>query len=252
MYIYFPSCRAFNVPYYIGIVVPFLIIYLFNWIVFFIIIFSLLHKTWTSKNFKKKQKNFSFVRQQLIIVTVLSIFFGLGWGIGLIATQDIYDNKFVRDVVASLFVIITAFHGLFLFIMHCLRSEDVRNVWKQVCYGKFSGQFQMYHSHTRSSENTATLKKKVSTSTLPLEEVMKIDKKMAKEEEAGMEVSTFNQTTIVLDTDGEENEKQEMKKELSNAEVKMEESSFAVTLECVDDDRENEVDVDPGDPKTNL
>ena len=81
---------------------------------------------------------------------------------------------------------------------------------------------------------------------------MKIDKKMAKEEEAGMEVSTFNQTTIVLDTAGEENEKQEMKRELSNAEVKLEESSFAVTLECVDDDGENEVDVDPGDPKTNL
>ena len=232
-------------------VVPFLIIYIFNWIIFFIIIFSLLHKTWTSKNFKKHE-NISFVRQQLVIVTVLSIFFGLGWGIGLIATQDIYDNKFVRDMFAALFVIITAFHGLFLFIMHCLRSKDVRNVWKQVFYGKFSGKFQMDHSHTKSSENTVTLKQKVSISTLPLEEVMKIDKKIAKEEEARMEVSTFNQATIVLDTDGEENEEQEMKRELSNAEVKMEESSFAVTLECIEGDGGNEVDVDPGDPTTNL
>ena len=231
-------------------VVPFLIIYIFNWMVFLLIIVSLFRKTWTSKNLKKKQENISFVRQQLVIVTVLSIFFGLGWGIGLIATQDIYDNKFVRDMFAALFVIITAFHGLFLFIMHCLRSKDVRNVWKQVFYGKFSGQFQMYYSHARSSENTDTLKKEVSTSTLPLEEVMKIDKKMAKEEEAGMEESTFNQTSIDLDTSGEENEKQEMKKELSNAEVKMEESSFAITLECVDDDGENEVDVDPSDPNT--
>ena len=41
-----------------------------------------------------------------------------------------------------------------------------------------------------------------------------------------------------------------MKKELSNAEVKMEESSFTITLECVDDDGENEVDVNPTDPKT--
>ena len=56
---------------------------------------------------------------------------------------------------------------------------------------------------------------------------MKIDKKLSKEEEAGKEESTFNQTTVVLDTDGEENEEQEMK-ELSNAE---EESSFAATLE---------------------
>ena len=105
----------------------------------------------------------------------------------------------------------------------------------------------MYYSHARSSKNTDTLRKKVSTSTLPLKEV--IDKKMAKEE-AGMEESTFNETTIDLDTSGEEHEKQEMKKELSNAEVKMEESSFTITLECVDDDGENEVDVNPTDPKT--
>ena len=232
-------------------VVPFLIIYIFNWMVFLLIIVSLFRKTWTSKNFKKKQENISFVRQQLVIVTVLSIFFGLGWGIGLIATQDIYDNKFVHDMFAALFVIITAFHGLFLFIMHCLRSKDVRNVWKQVFYGKFSGQFRMYYSHARSSDNTDTLKKKVSASTLPLEQVMKIDMRKSKEEEAGMEESTFNQTTIVLDTNGEENEKQEMK-ELSNTEVKMEESSFAATLECVDNDEENEVDMDLSDPKTNL
>ena len=224
-------------------VVPFLIIYIFNWMVFFIIIFSLLRKTWTSKNFKKKQENISFVRQQLIIVTVLSIFFGLGWGIGLIATQDIYDNKLGRDIVAALFVIITAFHGLFLFVMHCLHSKDVRNLWKQVFYGKFSGQFRMHRSHARSSENKDTSKKKASTPTLPLVEVMTIDNRMLMEE-AGMEESNFNQTTTVLDTDGEENGKQEMK-ELSNAEEKMDEYSFAATLECVDDDGEK-------DPKTKI
>ena len=83
----------------------------------------------------------------------------------------------------------------------------------------------------------ATSKKKVTTSNLPFVEVMTIDKKMSKEE-AGMEVSTFNQSTIV------ENEKLELKKEFSNAEVKMEESSFAATLECVDDNGENEVNMD--------
>ena len=224
-------------------VVPFLIIYIFNWMVFFIIIFSLLHKTWTSKNSKKKEENISFVRQQLVIVTVLSILFGLGWGIGLIATQDIYDNEWVRDMFAALSVIITAFHGLFLFIMHCLRSKDVQNVWKQVFYGKLSGKFQMYRSHARSSENKDTSRKKASTSTLPLVEVMTIDNSMLNEE-AGMEESNFNQTTTVLDTDCEENEKQEMN-ELSNAEEKLDEYSFGVTLECADHDGEK-------DPKTKI
>ena len=67
----------------------------------------------------------------MIIAVTLSVLFGLGWGIGLLATQDIYTNKTVRDLFAALFVIVTAFHGLFIFIMQCLRSNEVRNNWKQ-------------------------------------------------------------------------------------------------------------------------
>ena len=100
-------------------VVPFLIIYIFNWTICFIIIITLSHKS-DLKDVEKKQENISFIRQQLIIVATLSVLFGLGWGIGLFATQDIHNNKIVRDLFAALFVIVTAFYGLFIFIMHCL------------------------------------------------------------------------------------------------------------------------------------
>ena len=116
-------------------IVPFLIIYLFNWVVFIIIIVSLLRKTLQSDIKTKNNNNITFVRQQLIITVTLSILLGLGWGIGLLATQDIHTNKTVRDLFAALFVIITAFHGLFIFIMHCLRSKEVRNTWKRWFYG---------------------------------------------------------------------------------------------------------------------
>ena len=111
-------------------IVPFLIIYLFNWVVFFIIIVSLVHKAFQPhiKDIRSKKDN---ICQQLIIAVTLSVLFGLGWGIGLLATQDIYTNKTVRDLFAASFVIITAFHGLFIFIMQCLRSNEVRNAWKQ-------------------------------------------------------------------------------------------------------------------------
>ena len=99
--------------------------------VFVIIIVSLLRKNFQPEIKSKKSTNIKFVREQLIIVTTLSILFGMGWGIGLLATQDIHTNKTVRDLFAALFVIITAFHGLFIFIMHCLRSREVRNVWKR-------------------------------------------------------------------------------------------------------------------------
>ena len=99
---------------------------------FIIIIVSLLKKNFQSIIKTKDNNNIKFVRQQLTITVTLSIFLGLGWGIGLLATQDIHTNKTVRDLFAALFVIITAFHGLFTFIMHCLRSKEIRNTWNDV------------------------------------------------------------------------------------------------------------------------
>ena len=112
---------------------------------FFIIVVSLIRKSLQSDSKSQKDKGKkSFFYQQLIIVTTLSILFGLGWGIGLFATQDIHTNKTIRDLFAALFVILTAFHGLFIFIMHCLRSKEVRNTWKQWVFnvtGKDISQF---------------------------------------------------------------------------------------------------------------
>ena len=122
----------FNAPYYVGMVVPFLIFYIFNWIIFGMIFVSLIYKRFRSsiKETDKKPNN-SFPYQQLIVVTSLSVLFGLGWGIGLLATQDAHSSETVRDISSAIFVLITAFHGLFIFIMNGLRSKDVRNVWKQ-------------------------------------------------------------------------------------------------------------------------
>ena len=112
-------------------IVPFLIAYIFNWTVFSVIVVSLLLKTFRSSIKSKNSINAKFVRQQLIIAVTLSFMFGLGWGIGLLATQDIHTNKTIRDLFAAFFVLITAFHGLFIFIMHCLRSREVKTVWKR-------------------------------------------------------------------------------------------------------------------------
>ena len=84
---------------------------------------------------KKQNKNTSNLKQQLIIAITLSSLFGLGWGIGLLATQDIYSNKTAHDIIAALFILLTTFHGVFIFIMHCLRSEKVKKVWKKWFFG---------------------------------------------------------------------------------------------------------------------
>ena len=122
--------------------VPFIVVYIFNWVIFFIIIASLLRRV----NFKKKTRPNTFLKQQLIIVITLSTLFGLGWGLGLLVTESIYNNKTVRDVIAALFVICTAFHGLFIFLMYCLRSKDARSVWKNILPGRNFSEFSLNHS----------------------------------------------------------------------------------------------------------
>ena len=68
------------------------------------------------------------LRQQFLIALTLSILLGLGWGIGLLATQELHETG-VRNTFAALFIILTAFQGLFIFIMHCIRSKEARKEW---------------------------------------------------------------------------------------------------------------------------
>ena len=56
--------------------------------------------------------------------------FGLRWGIGLPATRALYTTA-VRDTFSILFIFLTAFQGLFVFIMHCARSTEVVKQWKK-------------------------------------------------------------------------------------------------------------------------
>ena len=124
------SCRAFEIPFYVGVIVPFILIYIFNWSVFVIIFVNLIYKAKRSDTNKMKdnKKKMEF-KQQFIIAITLSILFGLSWGIGLPATQQLQDTIVVRDIFASLFVIFTSFQGFLIFFMHCLRSPEIRKNW---------------------------------------------------------------------------------------------------------------------------
>ena len=92
----------------------------------FIIIFvSLFYKHQNKEESKTEQ-----LRHQLLVAVTLSVMFGLAWGIGLPATQSISDAaKPIRDTFASFFVVLTAFQGLFVFIMQCLKSPQIRQLW---------------------------------------------------------------------------------------------------------------------------
>ena len=97
----------------------------------FIIIFvSLLRKN-RAQSAKAKDDDNSFrsmIKKQFVVALALSLLFGLGWGVGVVATTSI-PHAGASVTLQVIFILLTAFQGLLLFIMNCLRSTDARNEW---------------------------------------------------------------------------------------------------------------------------
>ena len=74
------------------------------------------------------------MKQQLGVAISLSVLFGITWGFGLFASNSIYNGneRHIRDAFAALFIILTTFHGLGLFVMHCVRPAKVREEVKAI------------------------------------------------------------------------------------------------------------------------
>ena len=100
-----------------------------NWIIFILIFVSLLRHR---RNTKKRETKTRF-RQQFIIALTLSLLFGLGWGVGFATTSSI-ESVPLSATLQAIFILLTGFQGLLIFIMYCVRSEDARNVWKKWIY----------------------------------------------------------------------------------------------------------------------
>jgi len=86
---------------------------------------SLLRK----KSHKLEKATAMKLKQNFIIALTLSLLFGLGWGVGLVATTSI-PVPAISYLLQAIFILLTSFQGLLIFIMHCVRSEDARKQWK--------------------------------------------------------------------------------------------------------------------------
>ena len=64
----------------------------------------------------------------MFAAAILSILFGLGWGIGLLATEGVRVEA-LRDFFSAVFIICTAFQGIMIFILQTLRSKQARTSW---------------------------------------------------------------------------------------------------------------------------
>ena len=93
-------------------------------------VFLINHYFCKSKDTVKKPHQGSQVRQQFRNAITLSLLFGLGWAFGLPATEGI-DSVSVRTAFQVLFIIVTAFQGLYIFIMQCLTGSNAVEAMKE-------------------------------------------------------------------------------------------------------------------------
>ena len=135
---------------------PFAFIYIMNWIIFILIFSSILRKKSKKETTEQKGKAAKAkLKQNFIIALTLSLLFGLGWGVGFAATTSISIAP-VSVTLQAIFILLTSFQGLFIFIMHCMRSEEARKTWKDWLYVITCHKITLDHKITKLTSNSAT------------------------------------------------------------------------------------------------
>ena len=149
------SCRVYGYSFYIGLLVPFGVIYIMNWVIFILIFANLLCKS-NVREETSKNGNLRKLKENFMIALGLSLLFGMGWAVGLLATSDLPDA--VRYPAEWVFTLTTAFLGVYLFVLHVLKSQEARRLWKRwlLCQRKQAAH-GMSTSNTSKSRLTSTL-----------------------------------------------------------------------------------------------
>ena len=115
---------------------PFLLVYVVNWIMFVIIMASICKHTRGADH--KKGHKVDTIKKNIVIALTLATIFGLGWGIGFAATSGpIRQLTFAFQIVFSVLV---GLQGTLIFVLHGIRNKDVRMVWKQ-CFTRIGGKY---------------------------------------------------------------------------------------------------------------
>ena len=116
---YIFSCVVRGLPFYIGIVVPVVLVVIKN----FIILALTLHGI--SKNrIKKDQKR--EVMTSVRITFACSVLLGTAWVFGIFAVGNL------RDVFQWLFCIFNSLQGLFIFLFYTVRNLEARKQWMRI------------------------------------------------------------------------------------------------------------------------
>ena len=122
------SCRATQWPFWFGMILPFLVVYIFNWIMFVLIMISLCCQS-QGVIVKDTHAKIKAYKAKFTIAAILAVMFGLGWTLGLAATS--VPAKEFSLTFQILFSIFVGAQGVLIFLLHGVRNQDIRKLWKK-------------------------------------------------------------------------------------------------------------------------
>ena len=146
-------CGVRGAPFYVGVLVPFAVIYIFNWTIFIAIMYSLLKKAHNRLAQAKRKEVTTELKQQLRVAMMISVLFGLGWGFALLASSNV-PVKAVRIVANSIFTILVGFQGFFIFMIYVVFSTNARKEWKRWLFRKDERKKKTFVSTKGNTEST--------------------------------------------------------------------------------------------------
>ena len=124
----------------------------------------------------KKGHKIKSIRKNVVIALTLATIFGLGWGIGLASTSG--PIRELTHTFQIIFSVLVGLQGTLIFVLHGVRNQDVRNLWKQ-CFARIGGKslINSIFSPTKSSSaGTQSLRGTISASgTMPLDQKKSLD-----------------------------------------------------------------------------
>lgn len=120
-------------PFWFGFITPFALIYVFNWVMFVVIMVALCTYSRRTTDMSTKGTNIkSVIAKHLLTAVILSLVFGLGWIFGLIGTSSLPRKVYLP--AQYIFSIFMGLQGVLIFLLHAVCSPDAREEWKKWWY----------------------------------------------------------------------------------------------------------------------
>ena len=112
---------------------PIFVILLFNVVIFVMVIRVLIKHTRNTLDRTKEQMNKKTAIRLLISIAGVMFLFGLTWLFGALTVTGLRDSR-ASTAFQTLFVLLNAFQGFFIFLFFCVFSKDARESWLELFF----------------------------------------------------------------------------------------------------------------------